>query len=76
MVTLILVLLFSCSYAFGYVMTHPEVSYWYPVAYTTVVFIILSLPAALEQIHLRTQDEQYNRGGRHTNRRGSAAALR
>jgi hypothetical protein len=75
MVALILVLLFSCSYAFGYVMTHPEVSYWYPVAYTTVVFFILSLPKALEQLYLRKQDEQYSSGERHINRRGSSPAL-
>jgi hypothetical protein len=41
MVAMILILLFSCSYAFGYVIIHPEVSYWYPVAYTAVVFILM-----------------------------------
>jgi uncharacterized membrane protein YagU involved in acid resistance len=62
MVAMILILLFSCSYAFGYVIIHPEVSYWYPVAYTAVVFILLSLPPALENLHLRKWDDKPSRG--------------
>jgi hypothetical protein len=75
MVALILILLFSCSYFFGYVMTHPGMSYWYPVVYTTVIFIGMCLPSAIEQLHLRMPDAKPNRGRRHKNRRGSVAAL-
>jgi hypothetical protein len=75
MVTLILILLFSCSYFFGYVMMHPGMSYWYPVVYTTVIFIGMCLPSAIEQIYLRMPDAKHSRGRRHNNRRGSVAAL-
>jgi hypothetical protein len=53
MVGLILVLMFSCSYFFGYVMTHPGLSYWYPVVYTTAVFIGMCIPYAFDYISLR-----------------------
>jgi hypothetical protein len=74
-VALILILMFSCSGAFGYVMTHPGVSYWYPVVYTGVIVIGMSMPSILEQIHLRTSDEQHSRGRRHKNRSSAVAAL-
>lgn len=75
MVALILILMFSCSYSFGYVMTHPGVSYWYPVIYTTVVFVGMCVPSAIEALHLRTWDEQHSRGRRHKNRSRSLATL-
>jgi hypothetical protein len=75
MVALILILWFSCSCFFGYVMMHPGMSYWYPVLYTVVIFGGMCLPSAIEQIHLRMPDAKHNRGRRHTNRRGSVAAL-
>lgn len=75
MVALILILMFSCSYSFGYVMAHPGVSYWYPVAYTTVVFILLCLPSVIENLHLRTPDVKHNRGRRHTNRSSAVTTL-
>lgn len=75
MVSLILILMFSCSYFFGYVMTHPGVSYWYPVAYTTVIFIGMSTPAAFDYICLRMPYVKHSRGRRHKNRRGSVATL-
>ncbi len=67
MVALMLALMFSCSYAFGYVVEHPEVSYWYPVAYTAVVIIGMLAPAISEFLSLRKWDDEYSGGRCHTN---------
>jgi hypothetical protein len=75
MVALILILCFSCSYFFGYVMMHPGMSYWYPVVYTGVIFVGMCLPYAFDYISLRMSDAKPNRGRRHKNRRGSVATL-
>jgi hypothetical protein len=65
MVLLILALMFSVSWAFGFVMLHPGISYWYPVAYTTVVVIALAVPYIYGFISLRIWHVKPNRGLRH-----------
>lgn len=75
MVALILLLMFSCSWFFGYAMTHPEMSYWYPVLYTTVIVLGMCAPYAFDYISLRRPDAKPGRGGRHTNRSSAVATL-
>ncbi len=65
MVALMLALMFSCSCAFGYVVEHPEVSYWYPVAYTAIVLVGMAVPAISEFFSLRKWDDEYSGGRRH-----------
>jgi hypothetical protein len=75
MVALILILMFSCSYFFGYVMMHPGMSYGYPVVYTMAIFIGMCLPSVIEQIYLRLPNAKHSRGRCHKNRRGQVEAL-
>jgi hypothetical protein len=56
MVPLLLILMFSCSWAFGYTMQHPGVSYWIPVLYTMVVILGMSVPAIVDFISLRRRE--------------------
>lgn len=43
-VLIMLLVLFSCSGAFGYQMVHTSLSLWYPIAYTMFATAFLSLP--------------------------------
>lgn len=52
MVLLILLLLLSCSWAFGFAMTH-AVSMWYPVLYTSVILLGMAAPALVEFVSIR-----------------------
>jgi predicted branched-subunit amino acid permease len=67
MVLLLLVLMFSCSYSFGYVMEHPGMSYWYPIIYTMVVFASASAPEVFEFFSIRKRDDKPSRGRCHQN---------
>lgn len=52
MVLLILMLLLSCSWAFGFAMTH-NMSMWYPVMYSGVILLGMSAPAIFEFVSVR-----------------------
>lgn len=56
MVAILLILMFSCSMAFGYTMQHPGISYLIPVAYTGVVILGLSIPSIYEFFSLRKRE--------------------
>jgi predicted branched-subunit amino acid permease len=43
-VLMMLIVMFSCSYAFGYQMAEPNLSIWYPIGYTIFATAFLSLP--------------------------------
>lgn len=53
MVGLILFLMLSCSWAFGYAMCHPDVSMIYPILYTMAVVLGMFSPAIYNFIAIR-----------------------
>jgi hypothetical protein len=66
MVLLIMALAFSCSWAFGYAMQHPGVSYLYPTLYTIAVVIALAVPCLWEFFSLRVWHDKPRRGLGHS----------